>query len=104
MIIPNLILRSMAVDLVNRPLGESVDLVCSLGAEFISAIEFSLIATGLLCPVSPDAIHATIDDGGRLIGAGLSGSELFAVANTTLLPDPANPRPSATVSSWQWIT
>jgi hypothetical protein len=81
-----------------------MDLVYSLVSEFISAHEFSLFAVGLLCPVSPRAIHATIDDGAYLISPDSAGSEPIAEANTTLLPVMAIPRPSATVSSRPWIT
>jgi hypothetical protein len=104
MIIPNLVFRGMSADVVKYAWCECVDLVDPLVAEFISAIEFSLFALGLLCPVSPHAIHATIDDGAYLISTDSDGAEPIAEASTTLLPDMATPRPSATVSSWQWIT
>jgi hypothetical protein len=104
MIIPNLIRRDISVIFANRPFGEPAELGCALVAEFVSALEFSLIGAGLLCPVLPHAIRATGTATGRLIGAGFNGIEPITAANPTLLPAMAFPPPAATVSSWRWIT
>ena len=85
-------------------MGEPAELARALIADFVSAIEFSLVGAGLLCPVLPRTVDVTGDASIRLFDAGGDRIEPITVATPTLLPAMAYPRPSATVSSWQWIT
>jgi hypothetical protein len=104
MIIPNLIFRGLPAIVANYRVGKPAELARAFAADLISAIEFSLVGAGLLCPVLSHTVHVTGDAGIRLFDTGCDGIEPITVANPTLLPAMAYSRPSATVSSWQWIT
>jgi hypothetical protein len=104
MIIPNLIFRGLPAIFANYRTAERADPARAFIADFVSAIEFSLVGAGLLCPVLSPTVDAMGDTGVRLFDAGCDRIEPITVANPTLLPAVAYSRPSATVSSWQWIT
>jgi len=100
MIAPVLILQRVAAGILRR---SAMDFGASI-SEFVSTFDHRLSAIGLPCV---DLLRATGATGTVGIGAAgevFIGSVSLISTDPILLPAMAYPPPSATVSSWQWIT